>query len=233
MKLKHWKFLRLTLLSLFTIVLLTMSYWSRKSTPPTNNSYVLLSDPFLQLPTPNSVRVVWFTEWQGEYHNVIYGEKLNYSAQATTTKLNLIREDKDSYLEVDYQKPTDRNIWRHEAIISDLKPNQRIPYQVLSLNNGQEVLSRVFTLGATPQPNTPLKILLTSDHQLMPMTAANLQKVAETIGKVDAVFIAGDLVNIPDRASEWFDDNRGGAFFPALQGRANYTLNKNGIDIIY
>ncbi|CCQ60429.1 hypothetical protein CWATWH0401_3766 [Crocosphaera watsonii WH 0401] len=26
-------------------------------------------------------------------------------------------------------------------------------------------------------------------------------------------FFAGDLVNIPDRASEWFDDKRGGAFF--------------------
>ena len=233
MKLKHWKFSRLTLLSLFTIVLLTMSYWSRKSIPPANNSSVLLSDPFLQLPTPNSVRVVWFTDWEGEYHNVIYGKKLNYSVKAKTTKLNRIREDRDSYLDLNYQKPTYRDIWRHEAIISDLKPNQRIPYQVLSLNNGQEVLSRVFTLAAAPKPNTPLKILLTSDHQLMPMTTANLQKVAETVGKVDAVFMAGDLVNIPDRASEWFDDNRGGAFFPALQGKANYTLSKSGIDIIY
>ena len=50
------------------------------------------------------------------------------------------------------------------------------------------------------------------------MVAANLQKVVETIGKIDAVFFAGDLVNIPERASEWFDDKRGGAFFPCLQG---------------
>jgi len=33
------------------------------------------------------------------------------------------------------------------------------------------------------------------------------------------------MVNIPDRASEWFDDQDGGAFFPCLQGRAHYTLN--------
>ena len=50
------------------------------------------------------------------------------------------------------------------------------------------------------------------------MTPANLQKVVETVGRVDAVFFAGDLVNIPDRASEWFDDARGLAFFPWLTG---------------
>jgi len=44
------------------------------------------------------------------------------------------------------------------------------------------------------------------------MTAANLQKVVETVERVDAVFFVGDLVNVPDRASEWFDDKRGVLF---------------------
>jgi hypothetical protein len=44
---------------------------------------------------------------------------------------------------------------------------------------------------------------------------------SETFGDIDAVFLAGDLVNQPDRASEWFDDSRGGAFFPVLQGNAS------------
>lgn len=65
------------------------------------------------------------------------------------------------------------------------------------------------------------------------MTAANLQKVVETVGRVDAVFFAGDLVNVSDRASEWFDHNQGGAFFPCLQGSANYQLDKNGVKTIY
>jgi len=52
----------------------------------------------------------------------------------------------------------------------------------------------------------------------MANTPANLQKAAETLGELDAVFLAGDLVNHPDRASEWFDDSRGSAFFAALQG---------------
>ncbi|MCJ8278723.1 MAG: metallophosphoesterase, partial [Rivularia sp. ALOHA_DT_140] len=42
-----------------------------------------------------------------------------------------------------------------------------------------------------------------------------------------------DLINIPERASEWFDDNRGGAFFPALQGSANYEIDKDGIKTTY
>ncbi|MBD1943217.1 metallophosphoesterase, partial [Coleofasciculus sp. FACHB-712] len=91
----------------------------------------------------------------------------------------------------------------------------------------------VFTLAPKPTPGTSLKILLTSDHQLKPMTSANLQKVVETVGQVDAVFFVGDLVNIPDRASEWFDDNRGGAFFPCLQGRSNYELEHNGVKTVY
>ncbi|MEM6717224.1 MAG: metallophosphoesterase, partial [Cyanobacteria bacterium P01_C01_bin.147] len=32
----------------------------------------LLTDPFLQLPTPSSVRVVWFTEFAGQQHTVAY-----------------------------------------------------------------------------------------------------------------------------------------------------------------
>lgn len=67
----------------------------------------------------------------------------------------------------------------------------------------------------------------------MPLTPANLQKVEETIGQVDAVFLAGDLVNIPDRASEWFDDARGGAFFPGLQGNAGRAVERGGTTTVY
>jgi hypothetical protein len=200
----------------------------------------LLTDPFLQLPTENSVRVVWFTEFKGSRHTVLYGQGLNRNAIATTTKLSRTREDQKSNVGQQtqdgqvYQQPTGRDIWRHEAIVTGLTPGQHVPYQVISVQeDGQEVSSRQFTLAPNPTPGTPLKILLTSDHQLMPMTSANLQKVVETIGQVDAVFFAGDSVNVPDRASEWFDDNRGGAFFPCLQGRAHYELEKEGVKTTY
>ena len=213
---------------LFVIALCLSIIYSEIVSPSYFNmataSSVLLSDPFLQLPTSDSVRVVWFTEFLGERSYVRYGSQLEKQTEATTTKLSRLREDQDSLVKQEYTQPTVRDIWRHEAIVTGLTPNQRVPYQVVSLKGQEVISSKEFTLASNPKPGTPLKILLTSDHQLMPMTAANLQKVVETVGRVDAVFFAGDLVNVPDRASEWFDDSRGGAFFPGLQGRADYKL---------
>lgn len=219
---------------LLIVVLLTQTYL------PMISEAQLLSDPFLQLPSKNSVRVVWFTEFAGTFHAVEYGENLEKEVRATTRQLSHTREDQKSRVGEQtkegtvYQKPTFREIWRHEAEVSGLIPGQRVPYRVISVReDGAEVSSDIFTLAPLPPAGKPLKILLTSDHQLMPMTAANLQKVVETVGQVDAVFLAGDLVNIPDRASEWFDDNRGRAFFPCLQGRAKSELEKNGIKTTY
>ncbi len=216
----------------------------------------LLSDPFLQQPTESSVRVVWFTEFEGSSHVVVYGQPGrpldspdSRQAEAITTRLTRVQEDQDSKVSrLDgggdrYDRPTPRQIWRHEAEVTGLVPGQRVRYKVLSLREGGLLPeSGEFSLAPTPPLGQPLKILLTSDHQLMPMTSANLQKVEETIAQeregeeysgLDAVFLAGDLVNIPDRASEWFDDERGGAFFPSLQGRANFTLERNGQATVY
>jgi hypothetical protein len=200
----------------------------------------LLTDPFLQLPTQNSVRVVWFTEFAGVEHSVTYGDDLQQTVYARTTKLSRTREDQYSRVGNQtqngqvYQQPVQRHIWRHEAEVTGLTPGVRVNYRVASVReDGASVSSNIFTLAPTPEPGTSLKILLTSDHQLKPMTSANLQKVVETVGRVDAVWFAGDLANISDRASEWFDDNRGGAFFPGLQGRANYQMEHNGVKVTY
>ncbi len=193
----------------------------------------LLSDPFLQRPTENSVEVVWFTEFPGSQHLVTYGDHLDQKVIADTRQLSRVREDQKSWIGRQngdgtvHSQTITRNIWRHAAEIPHLTPNVRVPYQVTSgTSTGEVVRSKVFTLSPKPQPGTPLKILLTSDHQLKPMVAANLQKVAATFPKIDAIFFAGDLVNIPDRGSEWFDDRRGNAFFPCLQGHAHYELKK-------
>ncbi|MBL1174410.1 metallophosphoesterase family protein [Pantanalinema sp. GBBB05] len=185
----------------------------------------LLTDPFLQLPSETSVWVVWFTEFAGIEHRVVYGAELQRNVTATSRVLTRVREDHDSQLDEQYEPPTQRLIWRHEAEVNGLVANTRIPYQVMSVReDGAIAVSPIFTLSPQPLPGQPLQILLTSDHQLKPMVAANLQKVVETVGQVDAVFLAGDLVNVPDRASEWFDDRRGNAFFPVLQGRAHYKI---------
>ena len=64
----------------------------------------LLSEPFLQLPSSNSIRVVWFTEFAGSSHTVTYGENLKQTAVATTTKLSRTREDQKSNLVVHNQQ---------------------------------------------------------------------------------------------------------------------------------
>lgn len=188
---------------------------------------VMLSDPFLQLPTINTVNVVWFTEFVGIENYVLYGHKLEHQVQATTTRLSKVAEDNKSYGRKNYTELTPREVWRHEAVVTGLTPGKRLPYQVVSKDSSSQVASKIFSLTAKPIEGNSVKILLTSDHQLMPMTAANLEKVAALGIDLDAIFLAGDLVNIPDRASEWFDDQRGGAFFPCLQGRANYKLKGN------
>jgi Calcineurin-like phosphoesterase len=200
----------------------------------------LLTDPFLQLPTATSVRVVWFTEFAGTQHTVSYGENFKQTTKANTTKLSRTREDQKSRVGNQtkdgqvYQKPVLRDIWRHEAEVTGLAAGVRVNYRVTSVReDGESVSSDVFSLAATPKPGTPLKILLTSDHQLKPMTSANLQKVVETVGRVDGVWFAGDLINVSDRASEWFDDNSGGALFPGLQGRAKYDMTHDGVKTTY
>ncbi len=208
----------------------------------------LLTEPFLQFPTQTSIRVVWFTEFMGDKrslmasalrHIVNYGSNFSKSVSAKTIKLNHLREDKNSCVGnktadgLD-QKPVFREIWRHEALLTDLTPGKRISYRVTSTTeNHESISSKTYTLQPAPLPDKPLKILLTSDHQIKPMVAANLQKVKQTFEQIDAVFFAGDLVNIPDRASEWFDDNRGNAFFPCLQGTANYVMKYGGVETTY
>ncbi len=200
---------------------------------PAANGITLLTDPFLQRPTDSSVQVVWFTEFEGRDHVVTYADGL--TAQAVTTLLSRTREDSDSRVQGHaFPAVTRREIWRHEATVEGLKAGDRLPYAVTShTTDGQAATSKIFTLTANPPKNQPLKILLTSDHQLKPLTPANLQKVTETIDRVDAVFFAGDLIDVSDRASEWFDNAEGLAFFPGLQGRASHALEKDGVTTVY
>lgn len=222
-------------------------------------SPTLLTDPYLGAPGRTSTSVAWVTEWAGERHRVLVGDGVGELSDddlarlaegvtlrgrtargvrvhdAETTAFSRTREDAASQVPGQtYTGITDRPLWRHEVEVSRLRPGARVPYRVLSVaDGGAWTASDVFSLAPLPRHRQAQQILLTSDHQLMPNTPANLQSVVDTVGQVDAVFLAGDLVNIPDRASEWFDDARGGAFFPGLQGRANRMVEKNGVATTY
>ncbi len=183
----------------------------------------MLTDPFLQRPTPESVQVIWFTEFAGQEHWLYYGADLEQAARAQTTRIDRLLDGGQDPPQPRSALPRlRRTVWRHEAMATGLTPGVRVPYFVRSVaEQDRQIDSPTFTLQPLPPADQPLKILLTSDHQLMPNTHINLSKVVETVGSVDAVFLAGDLVNIPDRWEEWFGRTpRGIGFFPALQGRA-------------
>jgi len=209
----------------------------------------LLTDPFLQLQTKEGVSVVWMTEFVGSKNVVLVGEKVDSLSEseltaaaagtvidgvrvvsAETTKLSRVGEDSGSSIA---NKPTaeqgivDRDVWRHEAKVTGLRAGKKVPYRVVSTQGEKFGASGTFKLSPAPVKGQSQKILLTSDHQAMINTPANLQIAKETVGDIDQVFLAGDLVNIPDRASEWFDDSRGSGFFPVLQGRGG-RVGTNG-----
>lgn len=196
----------------------------------------LLTDPFLQAPTADGVSVVWMTEYAGARHTLLVGEAVEALTDAqlvsaatgtppagvrafgaSSSRLSRVVEDAASNVADKPTTMTPREVHRHEAVATGL--GARTPYRIVSTDGGAFAASGTFELAPAPKPGQDLTIMLTSDHQAMVNTPANLALAKATLGTIDAVFLAGDLVNVPDRASEWFDDTRGSGFFPALQGR--------------
>lgn len=185
----------------------------------------LLSEPYLQAPGDDSVVVAWFTEFEGSGHAVTFGRYLERTARATTTRMTRMFEDADSDLRDDAGRPrydalVERPVWRHEALVTGLERDERVPYYVTSVDGDDVARSAVYSLQPTPTPGSAATIVLTSDQQNRAMSAGTFQRLVETVGIPDAVLFAGDFVDNPHRASEWFDrDNEGRpAFFPSLQG---------------
>ena len=189
----------------------------------------LLSEPFLQLPEQNSVHVVWFTEGEeapAENKVLLYENGADQAAtrevEAVTTKMSQLRGGNTGATCNDAS--IKRNIWRHEAVIDSLpeyhgQTEEKVPYSVVS----DEAKSEIYTLQAQAQEGTPMKILLTSDIQTKNMCAANIQKVYETVGPVDAILANGDIVDVADRAYDWFDADS--SFFRVMQGTTDRTIN--------
>jgi Calcineurin-like phosphoesterase len=215
--------------------------------PPRLGGRPLLCEPYLLDPQRSSVYVVWHTEQDGSHHVVLLGDRVpglgeqqaldaaigEASAghgwrrvEAETRRLTRTREDAASGVPGrTYAQVCDRPVYRHLARISGL-PGHRTPYRVVSVDHGgRATVTAAYSLAPAVRRPAPVKLLLTSDHQLKTMTAANLEKVAETVGvRLDGVLVAGDLANVPDRATEWFDSTTGTAFFAALTGRAETAI---------
>jgi len=207
----------------------------------------LLCQPYLLDPDATGVYVVWHTETPGTTQVVLVGTAVaamtgpeardaataagaggagwrRFTAQ--THRLTRTREDADSRVPGrTYSQVTPRPVYRHLARVTGLAPG-RTPYRVVSIDEqGRPTVTPTYSLAPAVPPGRGVRLLLTSDHQLLRMTPANLAKVAETVGvHLDGVLMAGDMVNVPDRASEWFDSTAGPAFFAAMTGRAATTI---------
>lgn len=144
---------------------------------------------------------------------------------ADSMRMSRTAEDADSVLSdapAEEDGIVSRDIFRHEATVTGLEDAGEVDYRVVSVFEGTPMLSDTFALEDAKTADEDANILLTSDHQAKNNTPANLEWAETVIGDIDAVFMAGDLANVPDRASEWFDSENGLAFFRGLQGNAGF-----------
>jgi Calcineurin-like phosphoesterase/S-layer homology domain len=206
------------------------------STDPVG-SLTLLTDPYLQAPTTDGVTVAWASAFAGSAHVALVGAGVAELAPeqavaaasgsapppadvrvvaATSTAFSRLADDVEG-------ARVEREAWRHEAQVTGLTPGQRTDYRVVSVDGEGWVVSGTFTLAPAARPGEDLTILLTSDHQAMANTAANLEQAAATLGEIDAVLVAGDLVNQPDAGSQWFESPT--SFFSVMQGNAARESN--------
>lgn len=208
----------------------------------------LLGQPYLLDAGSAGPVVVWHTEEVGSAHALVHGDAVADLAPeevaeialdarglgrgwrrvvATTRRLSRTQEDAASRVPGrQWSQLSDRPVHQHVARAPGRLPaDRRTPYRVVSvLPDGRASVSDPGTL-APIRRSGDVRLLLTSDHQLKRMTPANLEKVAETVGvELDGILVAGDLVNVPDRASEWFDDASGLAFFAGLSGRGSQEI---------
>lgn len=208
----------------------------------------LLCEPYLLLPDETGVDVAWATDGRPRDSRlvVVPSESADRLARLTPaqllsaelgallpeavaveaigTRLPAMAEDRASALPtglielrrgLETEVTVPREVWRLSARATRLEQGRDYAYRAVSSG----AASAVARLCAAPPPDAPLlRFLLTSDHQLGPAVPALMEQAIATTGRFDAVLYAGDFVNVPARASEWFDDARGSAFFPSMRG---------------
>lgn len=185
----------------------------------------LYTEPMLLNPEVNSVQVVWFTEEKGDVNEVFIYEKGNdvpftRAITADTTKLSRIRGGKT---EEDKDNPSiARDVYRHMAVVDNLPVNDGSSDAVGYRVRTDDIKSRMYSLRSLAGEGSAQKILITSDHQNKNMCAANIQKAFETVPDITAVFVDGDMADVPDRAYDWFDSDNG--FFKVMQGKASHEI---------
>ncbi|HTF11277.1 MAG TPA: metallophosphoesterase [Asanoa sp.] len=169
------------------------------------------SEPYLLDPFEDGVHVLWHTAAPAT-GAVLLGER---RVEATSSALVTPHDD-------DGIRAT---VYRHWSEVRGLGAG-RTPYRVVSVfADGAVAESKTYTLAPAVPPGEPVRLLLSSDHQMWRNTPANLAKVAETVGvELDGVLFAGDMVGVPERAADWFDHPTGRGFFAGMTGWADTVI---------
>lgn len=169
------------------------------------------SEPYLLDPSADGVHVLWHTDAPATGAVILGGRRVDATSSALVTL-----HDEDGVR---------ASVHRHWAWLRGLGAG-RTPYRVVSaFADGATHESPTYSLAPAVPPGEPVRLLLSSDHQMWPMTPANLAKVAETVGvELDGVLFAGDMVGVPARAADWFDHPTGRGFFASMTGRADTVI---------
>lgn len=194
----------------------------------------LLTDPYIIWTGESRLLVSWVTEFQGDESYVLLGDapaldgatppvpsKASVAVlRADTVPVEALAEDAESETRRSDLKPNEnrglveRPVWRHTGM---LPVDASGFYKVVTINGGIPISSRPFRIWEPPACGEGVNLLLTSDHQVSPLAAAGMTVAAQQ-GPFDAVLMAGDLVSMPNRGTDWFDNVNGSSFFPVMQG---------------
>ncbi|HMC66618.1 MAG TPA: fibronectin type III domain-containing protein, partial [Gemmataceae bacterium] len=165
---------RVRLLSLVALAICFASLLG--AAPPPSAPASFLVQPYLQLPTPTSIRVMWETN-QELPGAVEYGQ--------TPELGQVLRVGVPSEL--------------HEVCLTDLKPGSRYYYRVRS----GDLASEIYSFKTAPPPGTKRwRLALYGDSRSNPIVH---RKIAEQIAKakVDFILHTGDIVTNGKNHESW------------------------------
>lgn len=169
---------------------------------------MFLTAPYIRNPSTDRVHVAWVTspEASGPHEVAYQTDQAWQRVPARSSSLSRLPAQ------------------LHVATIDGMAPGQTGTYRVLS----GKIFSPTYRFRSAPMPGTGVRILVTSDAQSMPLTAAAIEAASRLAGSLDFILFPGDLADRPFVPGDWWIPDGLGAgskesssgFFPVFQGFA-------------
>ncbi|TVR48999.1 MAG: hypothetical protein EA425_13270 [Puniceicoccaceae bacterium] len=177
----------------------------------------LLAGPLVLWPTEDAVSVVWYQRGLSPALDLRTIPAVFAQEAPVQHRLSrLVWADAGGGVEV----------FRHEVRLTGLGDGRPRLYALWRSHPRDERVAGPFRLQVAPAPGQGARLLLTSDFQNGPAAALSCRQALRTAGRIDAVLYGGDMVNVPNRAAEWFgplDDGKL-SFFQILASSSGAPL---------